>query len=98
MVELLNEAFPSCHPETGLERISKKGRLAAINSKVSIATDAWHSKVGNMEWVEMIGTEMGKLTLLVLIINHPISPILFYLSHFTFSILMHIRDHHPPHS
>ena len=61
MVELLNEAFPSCHPsnqrgvaeqlkkETGLERISKKGRLAAINSKVSIATDAWHSKVGNME-------------------------------------------------
>ena len=63
LVELLKEAFPRCHPpnrrgvserlkkEAGLQRIAKREQLAAIDSKVSIALDAWHSKAGNMEFL-----------------------------------------------
>jgi len=62
-VKLLDDAYPRCrhptrnavserlHREAELERISKRERLAAIDSKCSIATDAWHSKVGNMEFL-----------------------------------------------
>lgn len=62
-VKLLNEAYPRCrhpsrsgvsdrlHKEAELATIGKRERFAAIDSKFSMATDAWHSKVGNMEFL-----------------------------------------------
>ena len=64
-VELVNDAYPRCchptrnscsdrlHREAELVMIGKRERFAAIDSKFSIATDAWHSKVGNMEFLGM---------------------------------------------
>jgi len=63
LIKLLEEAYPRLghptrngvserlHREAELTMIGKKERFAAIDSKVSIATDAWHSKVGNMEFL-----------------------------------------------
>jgi hypothetical protein len=62
-VELLDEAYLHCHHltrngvsgrlhrEAELAMIGRKERFAAIDSKFSIAIDAWHSKVGNMEFL-----------------------------------------------
>lgn len=61
--ELLMLAFPSCDPpnersvaqrlksEAQLSRGNLRDRVEAIDSKMSLALDAWHSKVGNMEFL-----------------------------------------------
>jgi len=79
--ELLALAFPSCDPpnersvtqrlksEAQLARGNLRDRVEVINSRMSLALDAWHSKVGNMEFLgmsprlefEMIGGETGKI-------------------------------------
>lgn len=62
---LLAEGFPDCDlpsrraiadrlkSEAKLARSTLKDRLAEVDSKVSLALDAWHSKVGNMEFLGM---------------------------------------------
>jgi len=63
LVELLKEAFPQCNTpnrksvakrskkEAGLARTGLIEWCEAIDSKVSLALDGWHSKVGNMEFL-----------------------------------------------
>jgi len=78
--ELLAIAFPNCDPpnersvvqhltsEAQLSKGNLRGRVEAIDSRMSLALDAWHSKVGNMEFLgisprlgfEMISGETGK--------------------------------------
>jgi hypothetical protein len=61
--KLLNEGFPSCslpNPKSVAQRLKSEAQLARgnlrdrldlVDSKVSLALDAWHSKVGNMEFL-----------------------------------------------
>jgi len=61
--ELLTLAFPSCDcpnersvaqrlkSEAQLSKGNLRGRIEAIDSRMSLALDAWHSKVGNMEFL-----------------------------------------------
>ena len=78
--DLLSEAFPSCtllnqrsvvqrlKSETQLARGNLRDQLDLVDGKVSLALDAWHSEVGNMEFlgtshilgIEMIRDETGK--------------------------------------
>jgi hypothetical protein len=63
LVALLKEAFPQCNTpnrksvfkrlkkEAGLAKTGLVERCQAIDSKVSLALDGWHSKVGNMEFL-----------------------------------------------
>jgi len=63
---LLKEGFLSCNlpnrksvaerlkREAQLARTSLRDRLDLIDSKVSLALDAWHSKVGNMEFLRTL--------------------------------------------
>jgi len=63
LVALLKEAFPNCNTpnrksvsvrlkkEAGLARTGLLERCESIDSKVSLALDGWHSKVGNMEFL-----------------------------------------------
>jgi len=65
LVKLVKEGFPTCDPlnrngvvehlqkEANLERTSLMDRMDAIDSLVSLAMDAWHSKVGNIEFLGM---------------------------------------------
>ena len=65
---LLTEAFPSCSlpnrksvaeclkTTAHLARAHLRDRLDMVDSKISLALDAWHSKVGNMEF---LGTYWG---------------------------------------
>ena len=77
--DLLQEAFPSCtlptqrsvaqrlKSEAQLARGNLRDRLDMVDSKVSLALDAWHSKVGNMEF---LGTTSP--------ISHTIAPLTVY--------------------
>ena len=70
LVQLLNEGWSALKlpnrksvaehlkKEAQLCRTSLRDRMDSIDSKVSLALDGWHSKVGNMEFLGMCPSQM----------------------------------------
>ena len=107
LVKLLGEAFPTCQPpnrrsvalrlkrEAELARMGLTMRMEEIDSKVSIALDEWHSKVGNMDFLGMFWVEGDRRSCER---EHPFirtgaDQIINRLSNFKTLLLTHSRNH-----